>query len=96
MPHIPVHPSAEKRERQSLKRYVHNHAIKARAHTAVKRALEAIGATDRTAAEQALREAAKVLSKAASKGTIHRNTVSRRISRMSARLHKTHVAKTSS
>ncbi|HTW89608.1 MAG TPA: 30S ribosomal protein S20 [Candidatus Binataceae bacterium] len=96
MPHIPVHPSAEKRRRHSLKRYAHNHAIKAGAHTAVKRALEAIGGPDRAAAEQALRAATKVLSKAASKGTIHRNTVSRRISRMSARLHKAHAAKTTS
>jgi small subunit ribosomal protein S20 len=93
MPHIPVHPSAEKRRRQSLKRYARNHAIKARAHSAVKHALDAIGQNDRAAAEQALREAAKVLSKAASKGTIHRNTVSRRIARMSARLHKTYAAK---
>ena len=86
MPHIPVHPSAEKRRRQSLKCYAHDHAIKARAHTAVKRALEPIDGADRAAAEQALREAAKVLSKAASKGALHRNTVSRRIARMSARL----------
>ncbi len=93
MPHIPVHPSAEKRRRQSLKRYARNHAIKARAHSAVKHALDAIGQNDRAAAEQALREAAKVLSKAASKGTIHRNTVSRRIARMSTRLHKTYAAK---
>jgi small subunit ribosomal protein S20 len=95
MPHIPVHPSAEKRRRQSLERYARNHAIKARAHSAVKHALDAIGGNDRDAAEQALRAAAKVLSKAASKGTIHRNTVSRRIARMSARLHKTHAAKSS-
>ena len=93
MPHIPVHPSAEKRRHQSLKRYARNHAIKARAHTAVKHALETIGGGDRDGAEQALREAMKVLSKAASKGTIHRNTVSRRIARMSERLHKARSAK---
>ena len=92
MPHIPVHPSAEKRHRQSEKRYAHNHAIKSRAHTAVKQALEAIGGTDRAAAEQAMREAEKVLSKAASKGTIPRNTVSRRISRIAIRFHKAHGA----
>ena len=93
MPHIPVHPSAEKRRRQSIKRYARNHTIKARAHTAVKHALESIGSGDHAAAEQALRQAVKVLSKAASKGTLHRNTVSRRIARMSARLHKAQAAK---
>jgi small subunit ribosomal protein S20 len=95
MPHIPVHPSAEKRRRQSLKRYARNHAIKARTHTAVKQTIETIGGSDRAAAERALREAVKMLNKAASKGTIHRNTVSRRIARMFARLHKTHSTKTS-
>jgi small subunit ribosomal protein S20 len=92
MPHIPVHPSAEKRHRQSLKRFARNHAIKAQAHTALKRALEAIKGSDKAVAEQELRRATKVLSKAASKGTLHRNTVSRRISRLSARFHKTHGA----
>lgn len=92
MPHIPSHPSARKRQRQSLKRFARNHAIKSQARTAHKNALEAIGATDQTTAEQALREATKVLYKAASKGTMHRNTVARRVSRLSARLHRAKAA----
>jgi len=95
MPHIPVHPSAEKRHRQSVKRFARNHAIKAKAHTAHKHALEAIGGTDKAAAEAEVRKATKVLFKAASKGTLHRNTVARRVSRLSARLHKAHGTATS-
>jgi small subunit ribosomal protein S20 len=90
MPHIPVHPSAEKRHRQSVKRFARNHAIKAQAHTAQKRALEAIGGTDKAVAEAEVRRATKVLCKAGSKGTLHRNTVARRVSRLSKRLHKAH------
>ncbi len=88
MPHIPVHPSAEKRRRQNLKRYERNRAIKSHVHTALKAASDAIAGTDDAAAKAELRQASKVLFKAASKGTIHRNTASRKISRLARRLHK--------
>ena len=75
MPHIPVHPSAEKRHRQSLKRQVRNRLIKTRTRTAAKNALETIAGKDPAAANQALRDAASLLQKAASKGvaviTVH-------------------------
>ena len=41
MPHIPVHPSAEKRHRQSVKRQARNRIIKTRYRTVTKNALEA-------------------------------------------------------
>lgn len=88
MPHIPVHPSAEKRHRQSLKRQARNRVIKTRARGVAKAALEAIGGSDQEAARNALREAARVLQKAASKGVIKRNTASRKIARLSRRLHR--------
>ena len=91
MPHIPVHPSAQKRHRQSLKREARNRAIKTRVRTAAKQALVAIEGKSKEAAEAALRNAMKVLSKAASKGTIKRNTASRKIARLSRRLHRAHA-----
>lgn len=91
MPHIPVHPSAQKRHRQSLKREARNRAIKTRVRSAAKQALVAIEGTSKEAAEAALRNAMKVLSKAASKGTIKRNTASRKIARLSRRLHRAHA-----
>jgi small subunit ribosomal protein S20 len=88
MPHIPIHPSAEKRHRQSLKRQVRNRLIKSRVRSSAKDALEAIGGNDSAAATEALRQATKILDKAASKGVIKRNTASRKIARLSRRLHK--------
>ncbi len=94
MPHIPNHPSALKRQRQNLKRREHNRLIKSRVRTVVKKALDAIAGSDVNAAEASLREAISTLDKAGSKGTIHRNTVSRKIGRLSSRLHKIRTAKT--
>jgi small subunit ribosomal protein S20 len=92
MPHIPVHPSAEKRHRQNLKRQVRNHAIKTRVRTVTKHTLQAIAGSDRTAAETALKQAMKVLHKAATKGTLRKNTASRKIARLSKRLHRAQTA----
>ncbi|HVA69110.1 MAG TPA: 30S ribosomal protein S20 [Candidatus Binataceae bacterium] len=92
MPHIPVHPSAEKRHRQSLKRNERNRAIKTRMRTAVKGALEAIAGNDPQAAATEFRTATKLLSQAASKGTIHRNTASRKTARLARKLHLKHAA----
>jgi small subunit ribosomal protein S20 len=96
MPHIPVHPSAEKRHRQSLKRQARNRLIKTRTRTAAKNALETIARTDPGAANQALRAAASLLQKAASKGVIKRNTAARKIARLSRRLHKAHGTQSAS
>ncbi len=92
MPHIPIHPSAEKRHRQSLKRQQRNRAIKTRVRTASKNALEAISGSDKQAAATALQTAMKVLYKAASKGTLRKNTVARKVARLSRRYHRTHEA----
>ncbi len=92
MPHIPVHPSAQKRHRQNLKRHARNRTIKSRVHSAVKEAAKAIEGADAQAAEQQLREATRVLYQAASKGTVHRNTVARKVARLSRALHRKHHA----
>src|SRR5713101_5955602 len=92
MPHIPIHPSAEKRHRQSLKRQQRNRSIKPRVRTASKNALEAIEGSDKQAAATALQNAMKVLYKAASKGTLRKNTVARKVARLSRRFHRAHEA----
>lgn len=89
MPHIPNHPSAEKRHRQSVKRQTRNRLIKSRVHSAVKKASETIVGGDSAAAKEALKLAAKALNRAAAKGSIHRNTAARKVARLSARLHRT-------
>ena len=92
MPHIPSHPSAIKRHRQSEKRQSRNRLIKARVHTAVKRVTDALAGGDTAAAKEALRLATKTLSQAAAKGPLHRNTAARKIGRLSARLHRATTA----
>jgi small subunit ribosomal protein S20 len=92
MPHIPVHPSAEKRHRQSLKRRDRNRAIKTRVHGAVKQATQAIQGADAEGAAKELRQATRVLYKAAGKGALHRNTAARKVARLSRALHRKHSA----
>lgn len=90
MPHIPVHPSAQKRRRQNLKRHERNRAIKTRARSAAKIASDAIAGDNADAAMTQLRNATSVLYKAASAGTMHRNTARRKIARLSASYHQKH------
>lgn len=65
-----------------------NRAVKTHVHSAVKSAQEALVGGDAERAAGALREAMKVLGKAATKGVIHRNTASRKISRLALRLNR--------
>jgi len=88
MPHIPVHPSAQKRHRQNLKRAEHNRTIRSRARSAAKEAQVAIEGHDEAKARTELKQATKVLYKAASSGTMHANTARRKVARLSASLHR--------
>ena len=95
MPHIPNHPSAQKRYRQNLKRQASNRGIKTRVRSAAKLALDAIEGNDKEAAAKSLREVMRVLHKAASKGTLSRNTASRKIARLSRQFDRKHNPKES-
>ena len=74
--------SAEKRNRQAQQRRLRNTAVRTRVKTAVKRVRDAITAGDPAAAKAAFQKASRVLDSAASKGVVHRNSASRRISRL--------------
>ncbi len=88
------HPSAVKRHRQSERRAQRNQAERSRVRGAVKKARAVATGGDADAAQSELKAASKVLQKAASKGVIHRNNASRRISRL-ARLAAAGTAPTS-
>lgn len=75
--------SALKRVRQAEKNRLRNRSIKTEIKTVTKKVETAVAGKDREELEKALVEATKVISKAASKGVIHRNTASRKISRLS-------------
>ncbi len=78
--------SALKRVRQADKRALRNRAWKSRIKTIVKKIDTAVGTKDTETAQSALKEAIKVISKASSKGIIHRNTASRKISRLTKKV----------
>jgi small subunit ribosomal protein S20 len=75
-------PSAIKRNRQAQKRRARNTQVRTSVKNAVKKVREAIAKGDAAAAKAALPAAEKALSGATSKGVLHRNTASRRISRL--------------
>jgi len=77
------HPSAVKRNRQNIKRQERNYAIRSRLRNEVRKVRDAVAGSDLDAADGALRAAIKEISKAATKGVLHKNAASRRISRLS-------------
>lgn len=80
--HVARHRSALKRHRQSEKRRQRNKAIKSMTKTLVRRVREALARRDVPAAQDSLKVAARALDRAVSKGVLHRNAASRRISRL--------------
>ena len=74
--------SAEKRERQNVKRRMHNRMIKSSVRTQIKKFDAAVIAGDKEAAKDAMALSFKLLDSAASKGVLHRNTASRKKSRI--------------
>jgi len=81
------HKSAEKRIRQTAKRTAINRARASRVRTFVKKVETAIATGDKTAAQSAFRLAQPELHRAITKGVLHKNTVSRKLSRLSARIN---------
>ncbi|MCC8139823.1 MAG: 30S ribosomal protein S20 [Lachnospiraceae bacterium] len=74
--------SAKKRILVTETRTARNKAIKSKVKTMVKKVYAAIDEKDQEAAKAALKEAISTLNKAGSKGVYHKNTVSRKISRL--------------
>ncbi len=75
--------SAKKRVLVSKVRADRNKAVRSKAKTYVKKVETAIASGDKAAAQAALKDATSVLESATSKGVYHKNTTSRKISRMS-------------
>ncbi len=79
-------PQAEKRIRRNARRAAINQARVSRIRTYVKRVESALAAGDQAAAQAALRAAEPELMRAVARGVVHRNTASRKISRLSKRV----------
>ena len=79
-------PQAKKRARQNLRRLAINKARRSRIRTFLRKVEEAITSGDREKAAAALRTAQPELMRGVKKGILHRNTASRKMSRLSARV----------
>jgi small subunit ribosomal protein S20 len=78
--------SAKKAARKIARRTVVNRNRITRVRTFVRKVEEAIAAGDKAAAKAALKAAEPEMMRAASKGIVHRNTASRKVSRLAARV----------
>ncbi len=78
--------SAKKAARQAERRTLINKSRRTRMRTYVRKVEEAIATGDKEAANAALREAQPEIMRSAARGIVHRNTASRKISRLSARI----------
>ena len=78
--------SAKKATRKIVRRAAINKNRRSRVRTYVRQVEEALASGDKTAAQAAFKAAEPELMRAATKGVIHKNTASRKVSRLAARL----------
>ncbi len=79
-------PQAKKRARQNEHRFAINKARRSRIRTHLRKVEEAIMSGDSDAASAALRAAQPELHRGVTRGVLHKNTVARKMSRLSARV----------
>jgi small subunit ribosomal protein S20 len=79
-------PQSKKRARQNEKRFAVNKARRSRVRTFLRKVEEAIESGDKESASVALRAAQPELMRGVTKGIFHKNTIARKMSRLSARV----------
>jgi small subunit ribosomal protein S20 len=84
--------TARKRIRQTAKRTERNRSRISRIRTFVRRVEDAIAKGDAGAASTAFAAAAPELQRGVSKGVLHRNTVARKISRLSSKVRSLNLS----
>ena len=85
--------SAEKQNRQSQKHRARNQHVMSTLRTSVRKFREAAAGADAAKTKDELHAAIRQISKAASKGVIHKAQASRRISRLAKAAHAVSAAK---
>jgi small subunit ribosomal protein S20 len=80
--------SARKAARKIARRTEINKKRRSRVRTAIRKVEEAIASGDRNKALEAMREAEPQLMRTAQQGQVHRNTASRKVSRLTKRIAK--------
>ncbi len=79
-------PQAKKRARQNEARFQINKARRSRIRTYLRKVEEAIASGDKEASVAALRAAQPELMRGVTKGVFHKNTASRKMSRLASRV----------
>ncbi len=79
--------SAKKQVRKIARRTAVNKARKGRIRTFLRKVEEAIASGDKTAAAEALRLAQPEIMRGATRGVLHKNTASRKVSRLASRVN---------
>lgn len=79
--------STLKRVRQAEKHRLRNQSVETKIKTYITKLEAALPSKDKDSINKALNEAVKVISSAASKGIIHKNTASRKISRITKKVN---------
>lgn len=80
--------SAKKRILTSNKKAEANKAVRSEVKTSIKKVRAAIDANDKAAASEALKAATSTIEKAATKGVLHANNASRKVSRLATAVNK--------
>lgn len=80
------HKSAQKRIRRNASRFAINHARKSRVRSFIKRVETALTQGDGQAAAAAFKLAQPEMMRGAQKGVFEKNTMSRKVSRLNARI----------
>ncbi len=79
-------PSAQKRARQAEERRQRNKSRRTRMRTSIKRVLKAVKTGDHSQAQEAYREAVRIIDQTANRGVIHKNKAARHKSRLNAKV----------
>ncbi len=80
-------PQAKKRARQAERRTEVNKTRRSRIRTFLRKVEEAIAGGDKAVAAAALKDAQPEIMRGVTKGIMHKNTASRKVSRLSARVN---------
>ncbi len=87
-----IHKSVIKRQKQAEKKHLVNKSVKSALKTLAKKVEQAVAEKKTDAAKEALVKAMRAYDKAASQGILHKNAVSRKISRLSTKVGKISAA----
>lgn len=81
-----THKSAEKRATQNVKRNDRNIALRSRIKTVIKSVTASVSTKNKEEAVKSLQSAIPAIARAAARGAFHKNTASRRISRLTKKV----------